>query len=174
MKVHTRTTILVSMVAALALAGPTGALAHTDEHRFGAWINAGTVDDFDSDASVGRFGPLEHEDDRGDIDDFDLTGVDAAEFWEADEYVYLTIDQLLAEPHVIVVRAENNQASPVIAIGLIDGEVDARGALTISLLPVDDSGFAGLAFLEQDEPNETDIDIVIWEGVPLEVGTPVA
>ncbi len=166
---------LVVALSFAALMVPAQTMAGDDDYRFGAWIHQGSVDQFAED-SVGRFGALELEDDPNDIDEFDLSAVQASEFWEGDEYVYLTIDELLAQPHVIVVRAENSLASPVIAIGLIAGEADASGAITVSLQPVDDSGFAGLARVEQDDedPRETDIDIVVWQGPPVESGTPEA
>jgi hypothetical protein len=168
-------TLLALVLAALAM--PLGAAADDDDDddsRFGAWLYAGTEDDFGEDALI-QFGSLEHEDDQDDIDDFDLSAVDASDFWEADGDVAQTIEQLVSAPHVIVIRSQNDIEAPAIAMGVVEGDVDERGALTIALQPVEDSGFAGMARFEpdDDDDNDTDIDIVMWEGA-LPASTPAA
>jgi hypothetical protein len=184
MDVVIRLLVRAAVLAAIllsAIAAPAVVIAgdddtdDDDDNRFGAWLYAGSPGDIDDQALI-QFGSLEREDDQDDINEFDLSAVGATSFWEGDGDVHQTVEQLLAEPHVIVVRSENDVEAPVIAMGVVEGTPNERGELTISLQPVEDSGYAGLALFEpdDDDDDDTDVDLVIWEGEPVAPGTPAA
>jgi len=186
MKSLYRAMLHAAATAALILAAfamPLGALAgddddDNDDDRFGAWIHTGTVDAI-GDRPVDDLGELDREDGDDDFDDipFDFGAVNTDVFWEDEEDVDLTIDQLLAGPHVVVVRETERSDARIVTAGNIEGELDDRGGLLVMLQPVDDSGYAGVAYFEpeddDDDDEETQVTIVVWEG-ELPASTPTA
>ncbi len=169
--------IVFALVASLLV--PTGAVADDDDDRFGVWIYPGTVEQL-GDSPLASLGSLESEDDLDDLDDIDgldLSGIEADRFWEDDEDVDFTIDELTATPHTVIVRADDSEDSPIILAGLIAGDLDNDGDLTIWLEPVDDSGFAGIAHFDaddDDDDDDTDVTVVVWEGDLPTTSTPAA
>lgn len=149
-----------------------------DSTEFVVFIYSGTVDDF-SQEPVDHAGALEllseYDDDSDD---------QTREIWEAlsnnddeprpapfygdDDDTSLSLDELMSEPHVLVVHAGEEADEPVISAGAIEGAVE-DGTLTIDLQQVDDSGYEGRAFFgpyndddadddNGDDPGDTDID----------------
>lgn len=171
--------IVFALVASLL--APIGAVADDDDDdRFGVWIYPGTIEQL-GDSPLARLGSLEFEDDDfddlDDIDGFDVSGIQADQFWEEEEDVDATIDELTASPHTVIVRAENSEDSTIILAGLIAGEVNADGELTIWLEPVDNSGFAGIAHFDpddDDDDDDTEVTVVVWEGDLPATSTPAA
>ncbi len=171
---------LIAFALVASLLAPIGAVADDDDdERFGVWIYPGTVEE-PGDSPLARLGSLEHDDDLDDLDDidgFDLSAIEADQFWEDEEDVDFTIEELTAKPHTVIVRAENSEDSDIVLAGLIEGDVDDRGELTIWLEPVDDSGFAGIAHFdpdEDDDDDDTDVTVVVWEGDLPVTSTPAA
>jgi hypothetical protein len=167
---------LLSVVALATFAFVAPALADDDDDtEFGAYIYQGTVDDY-GDRPVDDAGELDLV--RDDDDDDDV-----AEIWnligdgnpapdplygEDDEDIDLTIDELTSEPHVLVVHADEDRTSPVIAIGAIEGEVGSDGSLLIDLDEVNDSGLEGRALFRPDDDDDddddpTEVTIGVWE-----------
>jgi len=149
---------------------------HDDDSGFGAYIYEGTVDDYGERPveDVGELEPLRAGDD--DLDDvWDVIGggdpVPDPLYGEDDEDIDLSIEQLTAAPHVLVVHAEEDRSSPVIAIGAIDGDTEADGSLLIDLDEVDGSGHEGRAHFAPDDDDHddddhddlTDVTIGVWE-----------
>jgi hypothetical protein len=168
----------VAALALAALAAPLGVAAgdDDDDDRFGAWIYAGTPGEFGGDpvASIGGLERIDDDDDD-DIDWLDSGTIDATVIWEEEEDIDASLDTLMAEPHVVVVRADDNRDADTLAVGEIAGEVDDRGNLTIILEPVDDSGIAGMAHFDpedDDDDDELDVSVVVWEGNVPNLSTP--
>lgn len=154
--------LAVIALAMTAFVSPALADDHDDDDaEFGAYIYEGTVDDY-GDRPVEDAGEVEL---LGDDDD------DVREIWnrvgddgpapdplygEDDEDIDLTIDELTSEPHVLVVHGADNRDAPVIAIGAIEGDVEADGTLLIDLEEVDDSGFEGRAYFAPDDDHDDD------------------
>jgi hypothetical protein len=61
--------------------------------------------------------------------------------------VPLTLDQVLAEDHVVNLHLSDEEIAVYIACGEIGGVLDANGALVIGLGETDGSGFSGIAYL---------------------------
>ncbi len=162
-------TLSVLALAVFAFATPVLA---DDDDEFGAYIYEGTVDDF-GDRPVEEIGELDSlwDDDGDDVDDVwrVIGGDDPAPnpLWgEDDEDVDLTIEELTATPHVLVVHEGESTSTPVIAIGAIEGEVGADGTLMIDLEEVDGSGFEGRAHFapdHDDDDDETDVTVGVWQ-----------
>lgn len=176
--------LLVRMLSVVALATmgfASPALADDDDDiEFGAYIYEGTVDDY-GDRPIEEVGELESVRDDDDDDDDDVREIwgrigddDPAPdplYGEDDEDIDLTIEQLTSEPHVLVVHADEDHDSPVIAIGAIEGEIGEDGTLLIDLEEVDGSGYEGRAYFEpdDDDDDETEVTIGIWEVQPAGV-----
>ena len=81
--------------------------------------------------------------------------------------VPLSLAELLAEDHAIEVRLSPAEDAPPIARGELGGTLDAAGALSLGLREVEDSGFAGIAFLSPSttNPGQTDVSIFLAEGL---------
>lgn len=185
--------LLIRMLAVLALAMfafANPALAQDDDDddtEYGAFIYEGTVDDY-GDSPVEDLEGLEptRDDDDDDNDDdrdvWDVIGNDDPEpdplYGEDDEDIDPTIDELTSEPHVLVIHADDNPDSDVIAISAIEGDLDDEDGLMIDLEEVDDSGFEGRAYFQPDNDDDdddddgnddddgddqTDVTIGIWE-----------
>lgn len=160
--------LAVIALAMTAFASPAFADDHDDDDtEFGAYIYEGTVDDY-GDRPVEDAGEVEllRDDDDDDDDDvreiWNRVGDDGPApgplYGEEDEDISLTIEELTSEPHVLVVHGGDNRDAPVIAIGTIEGDVDADGTLLIDLDEVDDSGFEGRALFAPDDDVDHDDD----------------
>jgi hypothetical protein len=150
-----------------------------DDRELGAYVYEGTVESY-GDRPVEEVGELEsiQDDDDDDIDD--VWGVIGGgepvpnPLWgEDDEDIDLTIEQLTAAPHVLVVHAGESPSTPVVAIGAIEAELNEEGTLLIDLDEVDNSGFEGRAHFApdlddddddgDDDRDETDVTVGIWQ-----------
>lgn len=174
------------MLAASGFAAPAAISAQDDDDvRFGAYIYAATCDDLAPDAIIRDIDALELEDDSDDIDEYWVVlGADQdtpSELYVEDEDIDdLALEDLLAEPHAIAVHAEDNRDADVVACGDISGDPD-EGFLFFDLQEVDDSGYAGRAYLQPDDDDDDDDDldavIGLWpagEVQPLASPTPLS
>jgi plastocyanin len=91
-----------------------------------------------------------------------------------DETVDATYDDLLDSPHVILVHQNPDVAGSYLACGELGGVVE-DGELAITLRPLNDSGIAGVAILDEDE-DETDVTVYVIGVAPPASGvaTPVS
>ncbi len=86
--------------------------------------------------------------------------------------VDVSLDDLLAEDHVVVVFDENDDAAPI-ACGAVGGTVADDGSLAFGLPAVADSGFSGVAYLAPDG-DATSVTIFLAEAVAGRNATPEA
>jgi hypothetical protein len=178
----------VALLALLLLATP--AVADDDAHddddhhatgtaatsgasdELGSYVHEGTCDAIG--ATVEEIDDLELDDDDDDDRIWQRIGRDQPmpdRLWADDDDVDTSLQALMGGEHVITVHADEDSDSPVIACGAIAGELDADGGLLIDLAEVDGSGYAGRAYLiPDDDDNETDIDLGVWEAVPATPG----
>lgn len=76
--------------------------------------------------------------------------------------VDLLLDDLLAEPHAVVVRPSAEEPDDILACGEIGGVFDELGAVVIGLGAAGGSGYAGIAFLSPDDENgQTNVSVFI-------------
>lgn len=78
--------------------------------------------------------------------------------------VELTLDELLAEDHAIVVLDRDQDDAAPLACGDIGGAADAQGAVSIGLREVDGSGYAGIAYLISSDTGVT-VSLFVAEGL---------
>jgi hypothetical protein len=168
------------LIGSAALTAPA-ALADDDD-RYGAYIYAGTIDAVDDATVVDDIGELERDDD------------DAAQLWEIlgagqemPEELYtededlddnISLEDLQGESHLVVVHETENRDSPIIAIGVIDGETDESGGILIQLDEHEGSAFEGRAWIgpeRDDDDDENDVDAIVGifpSGEVEPLGTP--
>lgn len=98
----------------------------------------------------------------------EFVGADDASVVEGseDSDIGIGLDALLAEPHVIAVF-ESDGSDTIIACGSIGGFASADDDdLAVGLREQNDSGFAGVALLDDDDDdNELDVDVYIARDV---------
>ena len=76
--------------------------------------------------------------------------------------VDLLLDDLLAEPHAVLVRASADQPERILTCGEIGGIFDELGAVVIGLREQGGSGYAGIAFLAPDDANgQTNVSVFV-------------
>ncbi len=155
----------VALFASAALAFAPGAAANAQspgsrvEH--GAYIYAGSCDSVDG-RVLFDLGDLEPERRPRGGAESRLAG--SGPVYEEDEDISATLDELLAAPHVVVVRERDDASSPVIACGAIEG-TPADGKLEVQLRPIGTSGVSGLATFgpnrdrDDDEPTEVLVQV---------------
>ncbi|MBW3632098.1 MAG: cupredoxin domain-containing protein [Chloroflexi bacterium] len=85
-----------------------------------------------------------------------------------------SLDQLLAEDHALKVHLSADQIQTYLACGDIGGAADADGALIVGMKELDDSGYAGIAYLVPAADGSTSISVMIAQVVGDETGGPVA
>lgn len=165
------TAILLTM--ALAFSGSV-ALADDDDDDVNseptAYLYEGTIDNIDAATVVDEIDDLDEEDDDDDNDWNKLgDGQDRPEGLLAtqddiDDDLNLTVQSLVDGDYMIVVHADDNTDSPILAAGAIEGEI-VDGAVLIQLSEIDASGHEGRAFIEPDEDddddNENEIEITV-------------
>lgn len=77
--------------------------------------------------------------------------------------VEIPLDDIIAGNHVLAVFDEDDPEL-MIACGPVGGVLDSNGALTIGLLPVEDSGVTGVAYLsEQDNVAATGVSLFVMQ-----------
>jgi hypothetical protein len=72
-----------------------------------------------------------------------------------------SLDQLLAEDHALKVHLSKDQIQTYLACGDIGGAADADGALIVGMKELDDSGYAGIAYLVPAANGSTNISVMI-------------
>ena len=83
----------------------------------------------------------------------------------------VTIDELLANNHVINVHASEDDIGTYVACGQIEGQVrlhlrsDAPPGLVIPLRELNDSGYAGVAWLSPNDAGGTTVTLFVAEGL---------
>lgn len=159
--------------------GPTG----DDNADDGAAGDDGLTGDDDADDGVGDDDADDGGDDDADDNGSRLSGILAfqssgsAGFAGAEDAAIAegsedssagtNLNALLAEPHIVAVF-ESDGSDTIIACGSIGGFVSADddNDLAIGLRPQNDSGFAGIAILDDDDDNDDlDVDVYIARDV---------
>jgi uncharacterized cupredoxin-like copper-binding protein len=76
-----------------------------------------------------------------------------------------SLDELLAEDHALKVHLSKDQIQTYLACGDIGGAADADGALIVGMKELDDSGYAGIAYLVPAANGSTSISVMIAQVV---------
>lgn len=155
----------------LIAAPPT--IAQDDDDRFSAWVYSGTVEGIDDAEPVEEVGELEmdDDDDRERIWEVIGNGQEMPEelYTEEDDEDEMILDDLLAEPHLVVIHEGDDSDSPIVAIGVIEGELDENGGVLIQLGESDGSGFEGRAWvgpdMDDDDDDDDNDDLEVYVGV---------
>jgi hypothetical protein len=82
-----------------------------------------------------------------------------------------TIAELTAEDHALKVHLSQAQIQTYLACGDIGGALDANGALIVGMKELDESGYAGIAYLEEQPNGTTSVSVMIARVIPRE--TPI-
>ena len=80
------------------------------------------------------------------------------------------LDVLLAEDHALKVHLSPDQIQTYLACGDIGGAADADGALIVGMKELDDSGYAGIAYLVPAADGSTSVSVMIAQVVGDETG----
>jgi hypothetical protein len=116
---------------------------------------------------------VRNPDEAGDEDAPEPQGaLDAPMVLHSDSTADISLDDLLAEPHSIAIRASAEETDVVLACGSIGGLVQ-DDELYIALAPQDDSGFYGIAKLSKDDDG-TQVEIFLVQPNESGAATPVA
>jgi hypothetical protein len=75
------------------------------------------------------------------------------------------LDDLLAEDHALKVHLSADQIQTYLACGDIGGAADADGALIVGMKELDDSGYAGIAYLVPAADGSTSVSVMIAQVV---------
>jgi hypothetical protein len=78
------------------------------------------------------------------------------------------LSAFLDEKHAIKVHLSRDQIQVYLACGDIGGTVDADGALIVGMKELDDSGYAGIAYLVPAANGGTNISVLIAQVIPHE------
>jgi hypothetical protein len=84
------------------------------------------------------------------------------------------LDELLTEDHSLKVHLSADQIQTYLACGDIGGAADADGALIVGMKELDDSGYAGIAYLVPAANGSTSVSVMIAQVVGDEAGGAVA
>jgi plastocyanin len=76
------------------------------------------------------------------------------------------LDELLAEDKAIKIHLSKDQIQVYLACGDIGGALDADGALIVGLKEVDNSGYAGIAYLVPAADGGTSVSVMIAKVLP--------
>jgi hypothetical protein len=76
-----------------------------------------------------------------------------------------SLDELLVEDHALKVHLSADQIQTYLACGDIGGAADADGALIVGMKELDDSGYAGIAYLVPAADGSTSISVMIAQVV---------
>lgn len=77
-----------------------------------------------------------------------------------------TIAELTAEDHALKVHLSKEQIQTYLACGDIGGALDANGALIVGMKELDESGYAGIAYLEEQPNGTTSVSVMIARVIP--------
>jgi hypothetical protein len=84
-----------------------------------------------------------------------------------------SLDTLLVEDHALKVHLSAEQIQTYLACGDIGGAADADGALIVGMKELDDSGYAGIAYLVPAADGSTSVSVMIAQVVGDETGRAV-
>lgn len=138
-----------------------------DDDRFGTYIYAGTVDDIENATVVEDIDELEQEDDDDAEMYWDVIGdgqdmPDELYIGHEDLEDDVDLATLTDEPHMVVVHETDEDDSPIVAVGTIQGDASEDGSLLIQLEEYEDSGWEGRAWfgpeLEEDDDDDNGDD----------------
>jgi uncharacterized cupredoxin-like copper-binding protein len=82
-----------------------------------------------------------------------------------------SLEELLAEDHSLKVHLSADQIQTYLACGDIGGAADADGALIVGMKELDDSGYAGIAYLVPAANGSTSVSVMIAQVVGDGSGT---
>ena len=82
-----------------------------------------------------------------------------------------TIAELTAEDHALKVHLSKEQIQTYLACGDIGGTLDANGAMIVGMKELDESGYAGIAYLEEQPNGTTSVSVMIARVIPRD--TPI-
>ena len=85
-----------------------------------------------------------------------------------------SLDELVAEDHALKVHLSADQIQTYLACGDIGGAADADGALIVGMKELDDSGYAGIAYLVPAADGGTRLSVMIAQVVDDETAGAVA
>ncbi len=180
-------TIGALLVGTLTVGGAGIALAQDDTsgegvHSHPAHIHLGDCTNLDPNPAA----PLNNITVRGADDDDDDDGEDtdnapqgvltapAVLYSETDDIELSFEDDVLASSHSIVVHESEENIQNYIACGEIGGVV-VDDELVISLRPLNDSGYTGIAKLDADDDGNVDVEVYLAEPASTEPeATPAA
>jgi hypothetical protein len=143
-----------------------------------AHIHAGTCDELDPNPAqpLNNIEPNLNEDDNPDDDDNPNEprgSLTAPRVVYSETDVEMSLDDILATAYAINAHESDENVQNYIACGEIGGVV-VDGKLIVALGPQNDSGYSGIAILEEDGDN-TNVKVYLTEPVTEEpVATPVA
>ncbi len=80
------------------------------------------------------------------------------------------LEALLAEDHALKVHLSADQIQTYLACGDIGGAADADGALIVGMKELDDSGYAGIAYLVPAANGSTSVSVMIAQVLGDETG----
>lgn len=160
-----------ALAGAIGMGGAMGVIAQDSTPASGhpAHIHEGTCAELDPNPAVGLFNLLplgvERDDDGEVAETPERRGtLSAAEvvYSETDD-IQFGWDAMLASPHAIVVHESEDYMENYIACGDIGGVVydDDGNEMVIGLHPVGDSGYSGLAVLNEDGDSEVDVEVYL-------------
>ncbi|MCC7021661.1 MAG: hypothetical protein IT338_02470 [Thermomicrobiales bacterium] len=152
---NARTLLTVAGVAALGLSLGIGAVSASDD-ELGAWIYEGTCAS-PAQSPLHDIGDLDIED-HGRASGIAGTPV-AGPVYEEDEGISTSLDELTASPHVVIIRASDDEHAPIVACGEISGEA-RDGKLEVPLQPVGNSGVSGVSTFGPPEDKEDKAEVV--------------
>jgi peroxiredoxin len=149
----------VMMLAGAALM-PATAQDAGDERRLAAYVFAGTCDTVAS-QPVAELGALERDADAARAM-AEAAGVDPESAWGVEGHVAPALDDLRASEHVVAIREDRGDATPIVACGPIEGD---GAAVDVALKAFGDTGLAGLARIEtiQRVRATTRVAVGVWE-----------
>lgn len=170
--------LLLAMALAVGLAGTLAAQAPLDERTWPAQIRAGTCEELGAPAfDLNPVGAARSDDDDNERDDMPggayvgATGaVQVAT--SGTEIVRTGLDDLLAQPHSVVVTAAGDET--IVACGEIGGYLRGGEDLFIGLKEHDGSGITGVALIDGDDDNEVGVTIYLTEGAAAPSAAPTA
>jgi hypothetical protein len=81
-----------------------------------------------------------------------------------------TLDELLEGDHALKVHLSKEQIQTYLACGDIGGQLDANGALIVGMKELDDSGYAGIAYLQPAANGTTSVSVMIAQVIPTAGG----
>lgn len=164
-----------SLLLGTGLIAAPASLAQDDDDRFSAWVYSGTVEAIDDAEPIEEIGELEMDDDDDDRERIWAVIGNGQEmpdelYTEEDDEDEMILDDLLNEPHLLVIHEGDDTSTPIVAVGVIEGEIDENGGVLIQLDESEGSGFEGRAWIgpdmdDDDDDDDDNDDLEVYVGV---------